>query len=681
MARPTESRPNDTAGFAPETRQAPGLGVFAPLNVQAAPSRAQALADALGVATRIAQPQLVKAVEKNAFDRTTAGMADAANNSIDAKRQAEDQLYDKGAKQVVAEKRTIDALQEYTQRYETEFDKNLGEHMLAEDIDSFAKERLGDLINDPEMARVVAKRFMPFVQKMTGQHRANLSKEFKQEAIDTTVSGISADVDLGIETDFEGNVQRLTSLLGDRTLANQTVISAIVNRAAVLGAPEIIDKFIPNAAPGGVNVRATYADMIEKGRATAIAERDKRDAANKALSKGDLEIGYVDRLNSKQWLTDRELRKQQQLGMLTEGERVSWYSRSENARLQDLSISEATTMADSGLPLWSLKPIMKEKDFEALLFNRVDREAQRNGGSQIAAAIKIANDDGYADPRVSEMLNRIAPDFQTEGGPEAFKKAAEVYNSIPPHLRTRFVTNETRRAEYEQFNALVGAGTPAKAAAREVAEFNSEVAAQNRARYNTELKTERTNIGALQVSDGGWFSSSIAVDGLANAPQVRMQIDRKLNLYTSRGMAPEEALKVAHQEVMASNAFVDVGDGKHLLMPTTARAPKELGEALSYAYTKLPDYLKQAGVTLADTKGVRFSYSPTGDNTRLILIDERGIPLSSKSFAINTITDNYLAGVKADKHARRQKGHERLLEYQRATRAIESMRNPETMIE
>lgn len=654
MARPNQSRQDNAPGFAPETRQAPSLGVFAPLNVSAAPARAQALADALGVATRIATPQLTQAIEKNAFDRTTSGKADAANNAIDTKRQQEDALYDKGVKQMVAEKRVVEVIQEYSQRYETEFDKQLGEHMLAEDIDSFAKSKLGDLINDPEMAKVVAGRMLPFMQQMTGKHRQNLSREFQQEAIDTTVSSIHADVDLGMQTDFEGNVQRLASILGDRTKANATVVGAIVERAVALGAPGIIDTFIPNDVKGGVNVRATYAEQIEKGRASAQAASDERDAHNIAVAKGDIEIGFVDRINGQQWLTNRELLQLQKEKKITEGERVSWYSRSESARLSLLESQQKNAFLDiqstldpeRRLPSYvgALGPDGKpltERDMKNIGNRKVeqmvtasvapDASPEDKRAVLVQSAANYTRREGYVYEPLANDMSTVLP---AHG--EAFASAAKTYAALDPTVRDFYVTDRDQQARFSQFNTLVALGNDPKEAASAMAKVSPEVVSRNREVAREKSTKRREQLNARTVHDSWMPGDEIKVGDLVNSGAVSAEIEKRAQALIGAGSDADTAFDTATESV--TKAWVAIPGPKNksaLMVPRSAGVTEDTPKHIEWLYNSyLPKWLKDHGSSLT-ASDVRLAPVPGSDeNTLFTIVDATTMSLVARGQAM-----------------------------------------------
>lgn len=643
MARPTTSGIDNARGFAPETRQAPSLGVYASTShADMSASKAQGLADALGVVSSIAQPALQKRIEKKSFENTSQGMADAANNTVDAKRQAEDDLYDRGARQVFAEKRTVDALDEYRSRYETKFDKSLGEDKLAQDIDSFAKERLGDLIGDPEMARVVAKRLLPFAQQMTGAHRANLSKEFQQEAIATVERTIRSDVDLGLETDFEGNVQRLSSLLGDRTKANQIVIGSIIDRAVSLGSPEIIDRFIPNAGANGVNVRATYSEAIDQGRAKALAVQAERDAAGLQMEKGDIEIHFVDRINGQNWLTDRELRQMQQAQKLTESERISWYSRSEGARLSELeraaqmSQIDVESALDPARRLASYvgalgpngKPLSKS-DMTEIGNRRVERAvstmvsseatSEETNAALLKAAAAFTRREGFVYEPLASALATVLP-----ASGKAFEQAADTYAALDPTVREQYVTDRTQQARLTQFATLKAMNYSAQEATQQMAKASPDVVARNREAARGDAKKRQAVLNKRVVDDGGWFGSAVSVGDLVNSGFVAQEIDKRAEALISLGADAPTAYDTATEQVTKAWAVVPGPTKKSSLMvPRSAGVTERTPEELEWFYKSyLPTWLKSQGDGNLDAKNVRLAPMPGSDeNTVFTVID------------------------------------------------------------
>jgi hypothetical protein len=374
--------------------------------------------------------------------------------------------------------------------------------------------------------------------------------------------------------------------------------------------------------------------MVRNGIETAQGEKKKQESFVKDAFRSRLETGYDDRINNKQWLTKPELFAQQKVENLSEGEVVSWWDKSERARL---AAKQQSSIADSGLPLWSLD--LEPKERTDALKSRVDQEAGRNGGDQVAAAVKVMQRDGFPDPRIVTALTNVPPTL-----PAQFDQAAQMYSKIPPNLRDKFVENEERRMAFERYNQLRASGSPSDAAAKEIADFSPEIAKQNRERVFKQTGDAVQSISSQPLDTGVFLGfGKTTVADLANSTSTASRIETKTKMLIERGAVPQDAVKAATQDVLNESTLIKLSTGKSLLMPTPNAAPPDFNKAMQTAYDKIGDYVK-ADPTAAkgvNTEDLRFSYSPTGDNTRLILQDKDGIPVSSRTYSVKDIYENY----------------------------------------
>lgn len=652
MARPTVSGLKANQEFAPGPQRFTSLEVTAPLDVTVERVGAANLADALGVGTKLA----AQLVERNEKETAAAGKADAALQQVDPKKYQENVTYARAAYAVEVERQAQDFLQKWEARYTNDLDKTSTPDVIAQDFDQQAKAALGHFLEDDDAKIILAKPLSEYINKRVGAHITEQSKQRNERALEVIGGSIARDIeDIGF-TDFNAQFQKLAPLVGN-TAAKHFITQQVVRRASELGAPEAIARSLPNefTLPDGTTIPGpardpSLADMVTKGTETATAAKTKRDSVVREQTRFTLESGYVDRINSGAWLTKEEVFRKQTEGLISESEAVSWYSRSESARIAFLKSAETTKAMDSGLPLWALD--LTDKERGETIRSRVDQLANRNGGDLVAAAVEVARRDGFADPRVVNVLSNAPPTM-----PKAFDEAATRYLSIPPSLREKFVPNEDRRAAFTRYLQLRESGAEPEAAAKELVEFSSDVAKNNRERYRTDTGRAVQTIPSLEIDDGGFFGRATLVSELANGSAVASRIESKMQMYVERGVAPTEALEQAKQEVLNQGTFVKMPDGRSLLMPIPRGAPPRFDEALKDTYTRMPEFLKENNVTLPagfDPKNVRLSYSPTGDSTRLILVNQNGIPVSSKTFSPTDLTNSYVRRVDPKMHAERE---------------------------
>lgn len=633
------------ADFSINPRGTPAVSGSASFGSVATTSKGAQLANLLGVAGNAAasygNAKANEAKKKEIEKSAAAGAADAATGQVDQKRLAEELAYSKSANEVEAERQSLSFLAAYQKKYQDSIDKGIPSSELIADFDKSAKETLGHYLSDPDAAPVVAKRLTGALSSLVSSHGKAQDEERAAGAVATVGAAVLQEIKDTKTVNYTEHFDRLSGIIG-KTEAKRYLTGAIANAVADTGDPSILDRAFPaeivlkdgTRIPGPANDPAT-AEVISRAREQATVLKTKREAAAIQGAKGDLEVSYVDRINRGQYLTRDELRKAQESGLLTEPERVSWYSRSESERISEQEKVDAQrVVATTGTPLYLLD--LKTKDRDALVTQYVDQETASNGGDPIRAAIKVAETHGFPDPRIVSALNNVPAQA---AGP--FAKAAETYRQIPPNLRGTFVTSTDRQITFDQFNGLVAGGATPEAAAQEVASFDPKKAQFNRAKHARDTYKALKNIGSQTVAEGSILSltGSLSVSDLANSAATQARIAQRVGLLVDRDVPPDEALKQATRDVIGSGAVVRLGNGRSLLLQRPEGAPpvpSDFNKALQSFYQKLPE----AGLKLpegTDIKDVRLSYSPVGDSTRLILLDKYGHPLSAQSFSESEI--------------------------------------------
>src|SRR5437764_722197 len=107
----TESLGKNIPGFAPTSSdQQPKLNVTAPLDVQAAPSQAMALAKALNLGWSIAEPKINASLERKGKQDVAEGEAAATMGNVDQVKAAQIEGYRIGAARVTTEQHTLQAM-------------------------------------------------------------------------------------------------------------------------------------------------------------------------------------------------------------------------------------------------------------------------------------------------------------------------------------------------------------------------------------------------------------------------------------------------------------------------------------------------------------------------------------------------------------------------------------------
>lgn len=286
MARPTQRTLTRSPSYAPAVRQGPALGVFAPLNVSVPSGGGAQLAEALGMLNTVAQPILADRAQRKGAEASAQGMADAQLNKVDAKRQKEDALYDRGTRRVMVEKAAQDAFAEWSAEYDQTDLKNSGEDDVRASYDQFMQQRLGGLVNDPEAAGWLAERLGPLEAKVMGAHRAKLAADFRDTTVATAGDALRADILTGTAPNVEGVMSMLRPVLGNSEATKQYV-DMVGALAAERGEPSLLDRLIPekwqDGTPGARSIPA-LAEAINKARylAESAAEAGEREAKKAA---------------------------------------------------------------------------------------------------------------------------------------------------------------------------------------------------------------------------------------------------------------------------------------------------------------------------------------------------------------------------------------------------------------
>jgi hypothetical protein len=297
MARPTVIR--DRGGvpsYAPEVRQGPGLGVYAPLDVRAAPSGATQLVEALGIVNDTVQPVFQRKAEKEAFESASQGETDMRAGKVDIKRRLEDAAYDKGVKRIATENAVIDTFGQFETWYENE-GQDLSEDELRQEFNTQMQTRLEPLLSDGEASRWAYERIAPLSEKIFAEHRAKLANEFREQAVATAGGMIRMNLAANKPTDPEEIMTMLRPVLGNSEATKQFVdmvgAIAVENRN-----PKLLDVLIPEKwADGTPGARAIpkYANAINQYRyyAEAAMDSDNREAKKAAADKTDTSMLQV----------------------------------------------------------------------------------------------------------------------------------------------------------------------------------------------------------------------------------------------------------------------------------------------------------------------------------------------------------------------------------------------------
>lgn len=243
--RPAETRINRLRmpDFGPDQgRTAPALRVVAPLNVRAAPSGAELLANSLGVALDAATPVLLNKVKEHAESETLAGMLAATGGTVDEAQVASSKSYAHGV--VVAELRAEVA------RFIIDFEQVTLEAGVGRmSVEQFAglaqdqmKARFGDLERD-ESIRIVAPELLAWHAQRVAKFGAERLEMQSKQTIDDVGVILSTKAQANELTDDEiaWAHDALYRVLGG-TASNEQIAKMVGELAVAQGDPSIIDR-------------------------------------------------------------------------------------------------------------------------------------------------------------------------------------------------------------------------------------------------------------------------------------------------------------------------------------------------------------------------------------------------------------------------------------------------------
>lgn len=235
MPRPVQQRVQVRAAPMQEPGS-PTSGVFAPIQgVRAGPAGGTManLASALGPLLDVGMPIAKAAVHRQAVEDDQAGAADAALGQVDPKRAKASILYADAAHRVSVIKQMDDAQNAVIEKASTDLDHSLPYQDQVKQIDSWMKEQLGPLAQDPKAAAVIAPRYQRFIETAATNIVQQQATARYNEAIDTTRSDLgNAIANGGLTPELYGQyVETLTHLSGDRTAAVSDVVSTYADAA------------------------------------------------------------------------------------------------------------------------------------------------------------------------------------------------------------------------------------------------------------------------------------------------------------------------------------------------------------------------------------------------------------------------------------------------------------------
>ena len=688
MARPTTTQRGGPA-FGVEQRGAQvGLQVNAPLAVNARDGRAEALARMVGM---LAQPAMQYAAQKSAEQQKSdaeAGATDAAMGNAPAyvaggpsDSGGWDENLDKVKKFFTGENRRAKT---YTEAYEKtqaikifneaavgfqEWVNTEGAYLppdeFAAQLDERMKEAIGtDVLSNPKQAYEIARRYTPLMAQLTDAHGKRLLAEQQATTLDALGADATARLMNGEEVDWQEYVQSMAGVGIARSdavkhfvgTAAQAAVEAAQSGDAGTAAARA-EAILAQLEADGVDANgghlpgpaksAAHRETVDRARADVARVVKDRLATQTALHKFDVEARYVRTIEAGRRISFSELQSQLKQGVITESEAVSWYQKglaAENAAAK--KVDTLATIANSGLPLWSLQGHLTSSETDEVLMSRVDRLTGGDPDKMLQAAVMVYEKDGFADPRVVGALNNVP---WTD--PKAAGKLADMYRTLRPELRGKFVTDDTRRADYDRYLRMIEAGVTPEAAAKDIADTDTRQTEANWEQGRREVgKGLQSNYTVGAAPGRFWGTNPVKVEDLANPGPARAFMERQVRLRVERGATPEAALEDASRDLAATHMVTKSATGGYYLIPRLPNAPADYGNMMVWAEENLNRWIPDA------PPGSHFSV--TYDN-KLAPVDSSGLPVSARRVDPQRMFAEWLKMTDKERHAALQEANGR----------------------
>ena len=281
MARPFNTRPTvrvQTEG----PQQAPGLGVFAPLNVRTPGPETSGLGgliQALGIFGAVA-PKIKKEVDDENF---AAGQADEQMGEADLLRAKKSKAYANGAYQVAIVEQYHTAEQKVAERAAgDDLDKSLPVEDQVRIVDGWMKSELGPLVTDDRAKVLIGERYQQFIDTFSAGVMKGQVEAHAKVAEDAVLQDTTSQLDKTGTFNYDEQFHRLYSQTGDAVGANSLLVGVVAQRiedAANQGQPyEQLRALIPTESigPNGQKIPGPMYNPKYRGiinQAMANAER------------------------------------------------------------------------------------------------------------------------------------------------------------------------------------------------------------------------------------------------------------------------------------------------------------------------------------------------------------------------------------------------------------------------
>lgn len=663
MTRPTTERRGGPAYGVDQKGSQVSLEVNAPLNVQARDGRAEGLARALGVANEAFQP-----IAANKF---------AEQRKKDSEEAVADATFGKPRELGLAEGDT--ALSRFEEKYLGKFGGGLGglrkksygeaydrtaavkafqasankvmdwvntDGALIKDPNEFAAELearmqgdLGSLIDDPNTAAEIAKRYEPFITNLSGQHRARVLAEFQQEALDTAGTDVVGRLARGEAVDIGEEVGALAPQLGARSKAVAAVVGwhqQAALEAARSGDPEDAqaradailealnadgtdDNGKPLRGPGHT---AKYQESLQKTREDIATITDERTKGKRLASQTELLAGWQDEVDGGNRISLERILEQVEGGILSREQGLEWYRKGYDAEAKVQGKRDRTAYLIESAD--RSHTLLTDANGEAIPASEWSEAMTRlvqayPEEQQFQAAMEWTAKTGIPYKQLQDRLNLIST-----ADPKDLASLHDEYEQIKARgLATDYLKPDTIM-KYERYSDLMLANVSPEVAIEELRRSPEESEVYFK-RFEKDLRSAQEGTDVFGVTPGD--------DELLNSPYVARLMDTYATLGLRNGLSPERAAEEAKKLIEQGHIAVDTKQGT-IIIPKVAGVSEE---SMQWVYNDLlPEVATAKGL---DAEQLRFV--PVGPNGELILTDQSGIRVTPEVWTLTKLGDAY----------------------------------------
>src|SRR5690348_9601011 len=660
MPRPVvEQKVTVSATPAPESR-APQLGVFAPMDVRAAPAGGgfQGLAQALGVLGNVGGTAMVQRADATAKADAAEGQADAELAQVDPERAAHSRAYADAAHSTNIIKQYQTAEAAVTEWAATNLDasKPFPEQTAA--LDAEMKRRLGALAKDPRAKAIIAPRYQKFIE---GAANTILSRQVEaraNEALDTAKGDIATDLAAGGDGRYSEQVQRLTPLLGDRTKAVQAVVGMYIDHAQDVAAKGGDWQRVFNSLPSDITLpdgtkipgpgrSPALHDALTRGRAQAQQAYNEWAQPQHDVAQAQLFVNLQARAHRGEAITLEALKPYLAPGadgtapMLTPSQAAGFVETAARQR-EAIAAQNAARQALQIMPNWQTmigqvdptdpkgKRVLTREHFQKA-FDVMAAQAS-NGFQNPDAALALSAQYNLPSTAIHEMLSTVA-------NPASAKAAVAqlpLYEKVKAQgLQTLYLSDE-QNAYFAYLSAKHHSGATVDDIVTAGSRYRP---AEARAIASESMKGAMDKLLSTTMPDTGVFGSNVRgtkFSAYANQPMVKAKAREQLNtLLVANGNDVDAA--VAGVRDMFAQQWMPVRlDGGEVLVPRrgqradgTAQVydPAVLNGTLSYlSDTYAPEAAKRAGASNYKTARFRIVALP-GADAEVEITDDVGNPI------------------------------------------------------